>query len=374
MRLSLIFGAIGLTASGFIFFVLPNLNNELPKIVNQKKDALRDSLPIDNASDSTITFVAVGDIMMGSNYPSTSYLPASDQLLLEPLWEYLRGADITFGNLEGAVLNAGGTVKKCSDPSKCYAFRQPEYFVDQLKDAGFDMFSIANNHMGDFGEEGRLNTQKVLREKGLRYAGLTACPWDTITVKGVKIGMTAFAPNTGCLKIKDYTKLKEVVTELNNNCDIVIVSFHGGAEGSSKTHVTKATEIFYGEDRGNVHEFARIAIDAGADVVLGHGPHVTRAIDYYKGRFISYSMGNFCTYAQFNLKGVSGMAPLLKLTLKKDGSFVKGDIISTKQNSPGGPFLDTLSGAFEQIKTLTGADFPSLKVKFGDDHSFWFEE
>jgi hypothetical protein len=85
-------------------------------------------------------------------------------------------------------------------------------------------------------------------------------------------------------------------------------------------------------------------------------------------------MGNFCTYAQFNLKGVSGMAPLLKLTLKKDGSFVKGDIISTKQNSPGGPFLDTLSGAFEQIKTLTGADFPSLKVKFGDDHSFWFEE
>lgn len=374
MKLSLIFGAIGLTATGFIFFLSPELDKEISKASNDNSKSYRDSSVVSDASDSTITLVAVGDIMMGSNYPSTSYLPASDKLLLEPLWEYLREADLTFGNLEGTVLNSGGTVKKCSDPSKCYAFRQPEYFVDQLKDAGFDMFSIANNHMGDFGDEGRSNTQKVLRDKGLRYAGLTACPWDTITVKGVKIGMTAFAPNTGCLKIKDYTKLKEVVTELNNICDVVIVSFHGGAEGSSKTHVTKTTEIFYGEDRGNVHEFARTAIDAGADVVLGHGPHVTRAIDYYKGRFITYSMGNFCTYGQFNLKGVSGMAPLFKITLKKDGTFVKGDIISTKQNSPGGPIIDDLNGAFEQIKALTGADFPSLKAKFGEDHSFWFEE
>ncbi len=374
MKLSLIFGAIGLTATGFIFFLSPENNKELSMISTGTDIQERDSSVKADASDSTITLVAVGDIMMGSNYPSASYLPSSDKLLLEPLWEYLRGADITFGNLEGTVLNSGGTVKKCSDPSKCYAFRQPEYFVDQLKDAGFDMFSIANNHMGDFGDEGRSNTQKVLRDKGLRYAGLTACPWDTITVKGVKIGLTAFAPNTGCLKIKDYTKLKEVVTELNNTCDIVIVSFHGGAEGSSKTHVTKATEIFYGEDRGNVYEFARLAIDAGADVVLGHGPHVTRAIDYYKGRFITYSMGNFCTYGQFNLKGVSGMAPLFKLTLKKDGAFVKGDIISTKQNSPGGPIIDDLNGAFEQIKTLTESDFPLLKVQYGDDHSFWFEE
>jgi poly-gamma-glutamate capsule biosynthesis protein CapA/YwtB (metallophosphatase superfamily) len=374
MRLSLIFGAIGLTATGFIFFVLPELKTELPKLVQHQHTVSRDTLVAASTSDSNITLVAVGDIMMGSNYPSTAYLPAEGTLLLAPLMNFLQDADITFGNLEGSVLNSGGTVKKCSDPSKCYAFRQPEYFVDQLKDAGFDMLSVANNHLGDFGDEGRLNTQKVLREKGIRYAGQTTCPWDTMTVKGVKIGMTAFAPNTGCLKIKDYEKLKEIVTELNTTCDVVIVSFHGGAEGSSKTHVPKTTEIFYGEDRGNVYEFARVAIDAGADVVLGHGPHVTRAIDCYKGRFITYSMGNFCTYAQFNLKGVSGMAPLFKLTLKKDGTFVKGEIVSTKQTSPGGPVMDPLFGAFEQIKALTTFDFPSLKVNFAEDHSFTFSE
>jgi len=226
--------------------------------------------------------------------------------------------------------------------------------------------------MGDFGDPGRQNTQKVLRNAGIRYAGLTACPWDTLTVKGVKIGMTAFAPNTGCLKIKDYATLKSTVSMLNKTCDIVIVSFHGGAEGSSRTHVPKATEIFYGEDRGHVYEFAHLAIDAGADVVLGHGPHVTRAIDYYKGRFITYSMGNFCTYDQFNLKGVSGMAPLFKLTLRKDGTFVNGEVVSTKQLGRGGPILDPEQGAYGQIKSLTTTDFPELKYLFDDKGTFTY--
>ncbi|MFM8242264.1 MAG: CapA family protein [Crocinitomicaceae bacterium] len=370
MKIVLFSISVGLIGLLFYFSPFNQKNQNEQKKEMASKDLIKKSLE----SDSTITLVAVGDIMMGSNYPDASYLPPSNKILLEPLFAFLREADITFGNLEGTVLNSGGSVKKCSDPSKCYAFRQPEYFVDQLKDAGFDLLSIANNHMGDFGDEGRSNTQKILRAKGLKYAGLTSCPWDTINVKGVKIGMTAFAPNTGCLKIKDYTKLKEVVSSLNETCDIVIVSFHGGAEGSGRTHLTKETEIFYGEDRGNVYEFARIAIDAGADVVLGHGPHVTRAIDCYKGRFITYSMGNFCTYGQFNLKGISGIAPLFKLTLKKDGTFVKGDIISTKQNSPGGPYLDSINGAFNQIKMLTESDLPSLKVKYGENHSFWFTE
>jgi len=328
-----------------------------------------DSLKVE---DSLITLVAVGDIMMGSNYPSNAGLPPDGTLLLEPLQDFLRAADITFGNLEGTVLNTGGIPKKCGDPSKCYAFRQPEFFVDQLKSAGFDFLSIANNHMGDFGDPGRQNTQKVLRNAGMRYAGLAACPWDTLTVKGVKIGMTAFAPNTGCLKIKDYATLKSTVSMLNKTCDIVIVSFHGGAEGSSRTHVPKETEIFYGEDRGNVYEFAHLAIDAGADVVLGHGPHVTRAIDHYKGRFITYSMGNFCTYDQFNLKGVSGMSPLFKLTLRKDGTFVKGEVVSTKQLGRGGPVLDPDKGAYGQIKSLTSTDFPEVKYLFEETGIFTY--
>jgi poly-gamma-glutamate capsule biosynthesis protein CapA/YwtB (metallophosphatase superfamily) len=322
--------------------------------------------------DTLITLIAVGDIMMGTNFPSPSYLPPSDVFLLEPMHSFLQKGDIVFGNLEGTVLNEGGKVKKCSDSTKCYAFRQPEYFVPQLKAAGFNFLSVANNHMGDFGEEGRVNTQRVLREAGIRYAGLESCPWDTMTVKGVKVGMTAFAPNTACLQITDYETLRSVVQKLDSLCDIVIVSFHGGAEGSSKTHITRKTEIFYEEDRGNVYEFSRIAIDAGADVLLGHGPHVTRAIDHYKGRFITYSMGNFCTYGRFNLKGVSGMAPLFELKLTREGKFVSGKVISTKQTGEGGPKSDPENGALLQIKQLTAVDIPELKVKYSADGSFIF--
>lgn len=328
---------------------------------------------IENLSDSTIRIVAVGDIMLGTNYPSESYLPSKETLLLKPMFEYLQNADITFGNLEGTVLNDGGDVKKCSNPSICYAFRQPEYFVDQLKDAGFDILSLANNHMGDFGKPGRDNTQRILKEKGFTYAGLDSCPWDTLTKNGVKYGFTAFAPNTGCLQITDYVTAQAIVKKLDEMCDIVIVSFHGGAEGSSKTHVTRKTEIFYEENRGNVYEFARKVIDAGADVVLGHGPHVTRAIDHYKGRFITYSMGNFCTYGRFNLKGISGMAPLFDLKLKRNGEFVSGKIISTKQLGEGGPIFDSMNGALEQIKSLTAQDIPELKVEFDSEGNFKFK-
>lgn len=322
--------------------------------------------------DSLVHMVAVGDIMMGTNFPDSSYLPPKNVFLLEPLHALLQQADITFGNLEGTVLNSGGTVKKCSDPSKCYAFRQPEYFVDQLKTAGFDLLSLANNHMGDFGEPGRTNTQRILREKGFAFAGLESCPWDTVTINGVKYGFTAFAPNTACLQITDYERAQAIVRALDAMVDVVVVSFHGGAEGSTKTHVTRKTEIFYEENRGNVYEFARKVIDAGADVVLGHGPHVTRAIDCYKGRFIAYSMGNFCTYGRFNLKGVNGIAPLFSLNLRKDGSFVSGKVISTKQLGAGGPVLDELNGALEQVKLLTSQDIPELKVIFEPDGSFYF--
>lgn len=361
-----------------IFFSLPILIiiaftswNSTKSIVNspKKNERIKKEL-VEN--DSLITLVAVGDIMMGTNYPSDAYLPPKDVFLLDPVVNYLRNADVTFGNLEGTVLDKGGKIKSCSDPSKCYAFRQPTYFVDQLKSAGFDFLSVANNHMGDFGDEGRLNTQKVLKQSGIRYAGLEACPWDTLTVKGVKIGMIAVAPNNGCIKINDYARIRELIAKLDNITDVIILSFHGGAEGSSRTHITRQTEIFYGENRGNVYELARVAIDAGADIVLGHGPHVTRAIDQYNGRFITYSMGNFCTYRQFNLKGVSGTAPIFELTLRKDGSFKSGKVISIKQLGEGGPVVDNDHGAWEQIKSLTKTDIPELGVQFNPDQTFFF--
>lgn len=345
----------------------------LPACAQELVKEVADAVPNKTDSpDETFTLVAVGDIMMGTNFPNASYLPPEGVKLLDPLADILKSGDVTFGNLEGTLLNEGGDLKNCSDWSKCYAFRQPEYFADELKLAGFDLLSVANNHLGDFGDPGRTNTLKVLGEKGFAYAGQESRPWDTLTVNGIKIGLTAFAPNTGCLRITDYERVKEIVGELNATCDVVIVSFHGGAEGSSKTHITRKTEIFYGEDRGNVYEFARVAIDAGADVILGHGPHVTRAIDCYKGKFITYSMGNFCTYHRFNLNGVNGIAPVYRLTLKRDGTFVRGEVISIKQLGEGGPIPDDQNGAYGQVQMLTKADLPELNVRFEENGTFTF--
>jgi len=370
MKYLFIIGFILLASFGIFISQGLNVNDKIDSKKNGNRDELR---KVKSSSDDTITIVAVGDIMMGTNYPSENYLPPKGVKLLEPILEYLKVGDVVFGNLEGTVLNSGGEVKSCSNPSTCYAFRQPEYLLDQIKEAGFNMLSVANNHVGDFGNTGRANTIKALKERGFCYAGQTSCPTGILTVKGLKIGLTAFAPNNGCLSINDLNLLTKTVQGLKQNCDVVIVSFHGGAEGPSASHVPKKTEIFLGENRGNVTEFARKAIDAGADVVLGHGPHVSRAIDRYKGKFIAYSMGNFCTYGRFSLRGSAGFAPILQIKIKKDGTFLEGKIISIAQLGEGGPILDKNKAALNEIKELTLSDFPGNKAVFDNEGNFSFQ-
>ena len=315
-------------------------------------------------STNTYKFIGVGDMMLGTNYPSDTYIPPKGTRLLENIEDILKSADVTFGNLEGAVLNSGGSVKKCSDPSLCFAFRQPEYLIDQLVDAGFDLLSIANNHVGDFGTSGRVNTVNVLNKKGFCFAGIESIPWDTVTINNLKIGFCAFAPNSGTVKITDQVNANRLVALLESFCDIVVVSFHGGAEGSSKTHVTKKSEYFYGENRGNVHQFSHQVIEHGADIVFGHGPHVTRAMEIYNDRLICYSLGNFCTYKRFNLKGVNGIAPIVEVNVDKEGKFVSGNIVSIKQIGSGIPVIDTDQKVLAEIKKLIAVDFPNSNIVF----------
>lgn len=316
----------------------------------------------------TLTLVAVGDMMLGTNYPSTSYLPPEDgKELLKPMDSLLQQADITFGNLEGVLLTREGPVKKCQNPAVCYAFKSPEHYAGYLKNAGFDVLSLANNHVGDFGDTGRINTVKTLEKYGIPFAGLEKYPHTVFSLNGVTYGFCAFAPNTGTVKLNDYEKAEKIIRHLDSVAQVVIVSFHGGAEGPGYARITKNTEMFLGENRGNPHEFARMAIDAGADIVLGHGPHVPRAVDVYKNRFIAYSLGNFCTYGRFNLSGPNGLAPILKVKMTDEGEFIEAEIISAKQEGEGGPIPDPKQGAFKEIKRLTMLDFPDSPLKFTDD-------
>ncbi|MFD0863598.1 CapA family protein [Sungkyunkwania multivorans] len=318
----------------------------------------------------TLSFMAVGDIMMGTDFPDASYLPEKGAYPFQKVDSVFRKTDILFGNLEGTLTDEGENAKHCKDPKKCYSFRSPEYLGSHLQRAGFDVMSIANNHIGDFGDVGISNTISTLDSLGIANAGVYDKTFTTFTKDSIKYGFCAFAPNTDTPKIQNYKKAIARVKMLKDSCDIVIVSFHGGAEGTDHLNVTRKTEKFYGEDRGNVYEFAHKMIDAGADIIFGHGPHITRAVEVYKNRFIAYSLGNFCTYKRFNLNGVKGYAPIVEVRTTKDGIFLEGKVHSAKQLDGVYPFMDKKEGALSEIKRLTAMDFPETGLIFTEDGYF----
>lgn len=320
-----------------------------------------------------LTFAFVGDIMMGTTYPEEpvgAYLPERNgQTLFTDVAAILSSADIAAGNLEGTLFNGIGTVKKCKDPSICYAFRTPTDYVANLTAAGIDFVSIANNHINDFGPEGIKSTIRTLDEAGIKYAGLQRHGADTATIhkNGYAVGFAAFSPSAGTLSINDLDKMRKIVSELKKTHDIVIVSFHGGAEGASYSHVPHTTEIAFGENRGNVERFAHTAVDAGADIVYGHGPHVARGAELYKNHLILYSLGNFCTPYRVSLSGISGYAPIATVETDSEGHFIKGKIHSFLQQRGKGPIHDATGAVARQMQRLSREDFPSSPLRIAKD-------
>lgn len=326
--------------------------------------AVNDSTP----ARKNITITGVGDIMLGSSFPSVKYLPPLDNpfLLLESVADTLRDSDITFGNLEGSFLDQGDPAKKCRDTTLCYLFRMPERYVSTLSATGFDILSLANNHFGDFGIPSRKRTKQLLDSVGIHYAGLIENPWTIFEKDSLTYGFCAFAPNAGTMDINDIDSAASIVRMLNDTCDIVIVSFHGGAEGKDFQNVPRANEIFHGENRGDVYKFAHTLIDNGADVIFGHGPHVTRAVEVYNERFICYSLGNFCTYGRFNLAGPNSLAPIVKLNVDNTGRFISGRIIPAFQPWPGGVKYDPSGQVITRIRELVAADFPESVIDISE--------
>lgn len=317
------------------------------------------------ASFDTLTVLGVGDIMMGTDYPSAMYLPPGNDCkpLLQDVNTVLRDADITFGNLEGTFAGDNGNPKKCKDTTKCFVFRMPDQYVNCLVDGGFDMVSIANNHANDFGASGKRQTEWVLESHGIASAGSYTSPAVIVVKDGIRYGLIAFSPNLGCYGLDDLDKAAWMVDSLRQRCDILIVSFHGGAEGADHQHVTRRNEMYLGAGRGNVYAFAHKVIDSGADIVFGHGPHVTRAIEIYQGRFIIYSLGNFCTYRRFNLRGPNGIAPIIKVQITPTGRFLRGEIIPAYQPGSGGASIDPGKRVISKLQELTRMDFPEVSLK-----------
>lgn len=327
----------------------------------QDPDPTPVTAPDAQPNSTPITIVAVGDIMPGSMTP-IPFVPAPTDLFIpEEIRRLVSEADVVFGNLEGTFIVEGMAPSKCRAESReagrCYEFGFPPFLASFLKDAGFTVLSLDNNHAEDYGLAGYVFTQGLLAQ-----TGVIAVPKRTpvtFSVRDAAVVVVPFGFSGRSFHVSDLEATRSAVEEAASRADLVIVSFHGGAEGEHASKVIDSPEEYFGEDRGNVVRFAHTAIDAGADLVLGHGPHVPRAVELYQGRLIAYSLGNFWTYGNVSIKGVNGVTPLLRVALTPDGTFVSGRLVPLRQRLPGIPEPDPHNQAVHLMADLTREDFPS---------------
>jgi poly-gamma-glutamate capsule biosynthesis protein CapA/YwtB (metallophosphatase superfamily) len=314
------------------------------------------------AGADSFTFSAVGDTVVAAapNVPPNNAKGFFDDV------QSALTADLRFANLEEAVTDDTG-VRKCgADSSSCHAFRAPPACAQALKDAGFGIVSMANNHANDFGSAGLKNTKATLDSLGILYTGPPGMI-PTVTVKGIKVAMLGFSPYAWSNDLNDIPGAAALVKQAASQADVVIVTAHVGAEGSDKTHVKPGTEYFLGENRGDSIAFSHAVIDAGADLVVLQGPHVMRGMEFYKEKLIDYSMGNFAGYHALSTGGVLGISGVLRVTLGRDGSFKAATLVPTSMVDPGYPRMDPKKRAIAQVRSLTKADFPKTGPNIADD-------
>lgn len=322
--------------------------------------------PQPDKSRQRLSIAAVGDMMLGTDFPE-NHLPDDDAVgLLAAVTPVLSAADIAFGNLEGVLADGGTPAKKCKNPSACYLFRSPTRYAERYRAAGFDVLSLANNHARDFGEEGRSSTMQALDAAGILHSGREG-DFASFEVNGLTVAVLAYAVTRESNLLLDYELAEETIAGFAAGHDIVVVSFHGGAEGADVANLPFDEEEYYGEPRGDVVAFARRMVDAGADLVIGHGPHVIRAAECYRDRLIAYSLGNFATYYGISVAGTKGIAPILDVTLDGDGRFLEGEIISTIQIRPDGPSIDPQHRALNLMRGLSIEDFGEPGLSFSQD-------
>lgn len=305
-----------------------------------------------------LSWAAVGDVQFGMGWPPdrVNLPPDSGRALFAGVRDALEAADVTFGNLETALADAGDSEKCRRGSRNCYAFRAPTAYARTLRETGFDVVSANNNHAGDFGKPGRSSTVAALDAVNVANSGPASgvASWET---NGLRIALIAFATGEGPFRIQDLDEAGRIVARADRDHDLVVVSFHGGAEGADKQHVPRRVEYAYGEDRGDVYAFAHAVVDAGADLVLGHGPHVLRGMEVYRGRLIAYSLGNFSSWGGFNLRGPLGISVILHVDLAPNGVVTDALLDPVVLERPGVPTPDPSRRGIEIVRALSRDDF-----------------
>jgi len=246
---------------------------------------------LDLAIDERVSLVAVGDIMLSRNVAQKMRQHQDYRYPFLKMANFLKKADITFGNLETAI--TPGRIIQTGD----MVFRTDPEAVEGLKYAGFDVLSLANNHTPNFGEKGLTDTFDYLKEVGISYVGagnnISEAASPVIKeVRGIKFAFLAYNDSDVVPSYYQATKTRigtafmnidrmvADVKQAKQKADFVIVSMHSGTEYTLKPNLRQIN-------------FAHQAIDAGANLVLGHHPHVIQTFEKYKDGYIFYSLGNF---------------------------------------------------------------------------------
>jgi poly-gamma-glutamate capsule biosynthesis protein CapA/YwtB (metallophosphatase superfamily) len=270
-------------------------------------------------------------------------------------------SNLTVGNLETALGSSG--VTKCAPHSKnCYAFQAPASSARAVRRAGFSAVNVANNHTDDAGAAGIRETDAALRAAHLRFTGR---PGQTTYLhrRGIRIALLGFAPYDYDRSLLDIPAAVDAVRHAAARAQLVIVFIHAGAEGAGAQHVRPGMERYLGEERGDPIAFSHAVIRAGADLVLGSGPHVLRAMQWYRGRLIAYSLGNFAGYYTLGLGGVTADSAILRVRLRADGTFVSGRVTPLRLVGGGTPELDPSGQAIRLINELSRADLGTSGVR-----------
>jgi hypothetical protein len=336
-----------------------------------------------------------GDINLGTLTIPDGVPPDSGRGLLDRALPALAG-DLVVGNFEG-VLGDSGTTYKCgrhgthvsattheaarqrgsakegirrpsaaplprrpAAPQTCYAFLTPTSLAPRLREAGFTHLNLANNHANDFGPDARRTTEAVFDTLGIRHYG----PLGRIAIDSVRRGdgvtavaLVGFTTYPYAYDLLDVARSAAVVDSVRRLADLLIVTFHGGAEGAKALHVAETAESLGREPRGDLRRWTRAVVDAGADAVIGHGPHVLRGIEFYRGRPIVYSLGNFLTYRGFNLSGPLGVTGVLQLEFGADRRLAGGRLVPMVQRPRQGPEPDPAAAALDLVRRLSNEDF-----------------
>jgi capsule synthesis protein PGA_cap len=300
-----------------------------------------------------VSVVWGGDVTLGS---FRGLPPRRGEPVLARVAPTLRRSDLAVVNYEGTFGPGGSTKCPRGVTATCIPFQAPAQNARTLRRAGVDIVNTANNHAFDYGIEGWVATRAALRRARVQATGAVA-EIHVLERNGTKVAFAGFSTYPWSADMRDLDAVKSLVKGAGERADVVVVLMHAGAEGADKTHVPGGSEEAFGEHRGDSRAFAHAAIDAGADLVLGSGPHVLRGMQLYKGRLIAYSLGNLAGWHTFSRRGTLALSALLRVDLAPDGALRRGRIVSLRLVGAGVPRVDR-SGASERLmRVLSRQDF-----------------